>query len=288
MKKILFPTDFSKHSIDVLNYALELADKFEVKLMAMHVYGRPKFNANGTPKPSNQAAEMLDTLKVFVAKNKSKKYKNVTIEHLVEVGFPSKAIQNVVADEDIGLVVMGMASKDDVAKNFFGSVARDVLIKVDCSTLVIPTNFKYKKISKIAYTTNFLFKDISALNALKNWAEVLNSEVNCLHIVDLVDEMPDAIENMEILEEGFGDNTFKQFDVIRGNLVNSTIEYVAEQNIEMIAMLSRKLNFMTRLLDGSNAHRMAKQVAVPLLVLKGNAFAPTKWETVVDKIEMPV
>lgn len=288
MKKILFPTDFSTHSIDVLHYALELAKKFDAKLMAMHVYGRPKFKPNGTPKPINRAEEMLDTLMDFVEQNKGERYKTVEVEHLVEVGFPAEAILEVVKDEDIGLIIMGMASKDDVAKNFFGSVARDVLKKVDCSTLVIPTNFKYKKINKITYATNFLFKDISALNTLKNWAKVFNSKISCLHTVDLSDELGVAIENMSILEEGFGDNIITEFKVMLGDLVNATNEYIATENIEMLAMLSRKRNLIQRITEGSNAHRMAKKIAVPLLVLKGAAFAPTKWESVVDKVETPL
>ena len=284
MKKILYPTDFSAHSVDVLHYALELAKKFEVKLMAMHAYGRPKFTTAGTPKPVERAEQMLDTLSSFVKEHKGEKYQNIGVEYLVEVGFPAEAILNVVDEEDIGLVVMGMASKDDTAKNIFGSVARAVLKKVDCSTMVIPTNFKYKKLSKIAYTTNFLFKDISALNALKKWTKVFKSTINCLHVVDLEDEMQEAIENMNILESGFDNHPFTEFDVIQGNLINTINEYVEQEKIELIAMLSRKRNFLERLVEGSNANRMAKQVSVPLLVLKGIAFAPTKWETVVDHL----
>ena len=66
MKKILFPTDFSTHSIDVLQYALALAKKFGATLLAMHAFGRPEFAANGTPKPIDRAEKMLDALVNFV------------------------------------------------------------------------------------------------------------------------------------------------------------------------------------------------------------------------------
>lgn len=288
MKKILYPTDFSTHSTDVLHYALELAKKMNAKIVAMHAYGRPEFSASGEPKPINQAGQMLEVLHQFVEEQKGEKYRTVEVEYLVEVGFPAETILNVVADEAIDLIVMGMASKDDVARNIFGSVARDVLKKVDCPILVIPTNFRYKKPKKIAYTTNFLFKDIQALNTLKKWATIFDSKINCLHIVSLKEEIPVAKNNMNILEEGFGSHQFTQFDIVQGNLITAINEYVAEEQVEMIAMLSRKRNLIQRMIEGSNAQRLAKQVDVPLLVLKGAAFAPTKWETVVDEEPAPL
>lgn len=283
MKKILYPTDFSAHSIDVLHYALELAKKFEAKLVAVHAFGKPEFAASGHPKFIDKADEILEVLTNFVDSHKAKKYQSVEIEYIVEVGFPPETILDISADEGVSLVVMGMASKDNFAKKIFGSVAREVLKRVDCPILLIPTNYKYKKPTKIAYATNFLFKDISALSALEKWAKVLGAKINCVHLAEFDDEMADAMANMDILEAGFRNACINKFEVIKGHLTTDTNRYLEEENIEMVAMLSRKRNLLQRIIEGSNAHEMAKQVSVPLLVLKGDVFAPTKWETVVDK-----
>lgn len=283
MKKILYPTDFSSHSIDVLHYALELAKKFEAKLVVAHAFGKPKFAANGTPEPINRAGEMLEVLTNFVDSHSAKKYQSVTIEYIVEVGFPPETILEIAEKESISLVVMGMASKDDVAKKLFGSVAREVLKRVTCPIFLIPTNFRYKRPTKIAYATNFLFKDISALSALEKWAKVFGAKINCLHLTEFDDEMADAKANMDILEAGFQNACINKFEVVKGHLTTDTDSYLKKENIEMIAMLSRKRNIFQRIIEGSNAQEMAKQVSVPLLVLKGDIFAPTKWETVMDE-----
>lgn len=288
MKKILYPTDFSTHSIDVLHYALELAKKFEATLIVAHAFGKPEFFSNGTPKPINKAGEMLEVLTNFVDSHKAKKYQAVEIEHIVEVGFPPETILDIVEEEGISLVVMGMASKDDIAKKFFGSVAREVLKRVDCPILLIPTNFRYKKPTKIVYTTNFLFKDISALSALEKWASIFNAKIHCLHVTEFEEEMAAARANMDILEAGFSNTRIADFEVIKGQLVTDTDTYLVKENIEMVAMLSRKRNLLQRIVEGSNAQQMAKQTSVPLLVLKGDVFAPTKWETVVDEVEVPL
>ncbi len=288
MKKILHPTDFSTHSIDVLHYALELAKKFEAKLIVAHAFGRPEFASDGTPKPIDQAGEMLEVLTNFVNSHKAKKYQSIEIEYIVEVGFPPETILDIVANEGISLVVMGMASKDDIAKKLFGSVARKVLKRVDCPILLIPTNFRYKKPNKIAYATNFLFKDISALSALEKWASIFGAKIHCLHLAEFDEEIAAAKANMAILEAGFKNARITDFEVVKGQLVTDTAAYLEKENIEMVAMLSRKRNLLQRIVEGSNAQQMAKQTSVPLLVLKGDVFAPTKWETVVDEVEIPL
>ena len=69
---------------------------------------------------------------------------------------------------------------------------------------------------------------------------------------------------------------------------NTIIKDLEKENIEMVAMLSRKRNVLQRIVEGSKSQQMAKQTSVPLLVLKGDVFAPTRWETVVDEEEVPL
>lgn len=274
MKKILFPTDYADHSPQLLNYALAVAKKFNATLVAMHVYDLPAAEYPSQKKRDELAAYMLDVLKDFIAKNKEDQYKTVALEYIVDVGLPEKEIVEVALDEDIDFIIMGMTGKGKADDNIFGRTSLAVIGKSDCPVLAIPEAYDYQALENIAYLTDFHFRDIGAINKLRQWAELLPAKVHCLHVSSPYDFGIDADVNMGMLKDCYSSELFGAFEVLQGDFLSRTNQYVKAQNIGIIAMLSRKRSFLQRIIEGSNARKMAKRIRVPLLIFKENAYKP--------------
>ena len=277
MEKILFPTDYADHSPQLLNYALAVAKKFNATLVAMHVYDLPE-DEYPTKKEKNELAEyMLDVLKDFITKNKEDQYKTVDLEYIVDVGLPEKEIVEVALDEDIDLIIMGMTGKGKAGDNIFGRTSLAVIGKSDCPVLAIPVAYNFQALENIAYLTDFHFRDIGAINRLRQWATPLSAKVHCLHVSYPYEFSLDAEVNIGMLKDCYKGDQFADFKVLEGDFIPRTNQYIEEQNIGIIAMLSRKRSFLRRIIEGSNARKMAKRIRVPLLIFKENAYKPVTY-----------
>lgn len=274
MKKILFPTDYADHSPQLLNYALAIAKKFNATLVTMHVYDLPA-EEYPSQKEKNELAEyMLDVLKDFITKNKEDQYKTVPLEYIVDVGLPEKELLEVTLDENIDFIVMGMTGKGKAGDNIFGRTSLAIIGKSDCPVLAIPAAYDYRALENIAYLTDFHFRDIGAINRLRQWANLLPTKVHCLHVSSPYEFGIDADVNMGMLKDCYNSEQFAAFEVLEGDFLPRTNQYVEEHNIGILAMLSRKRSFLQRIIEGSNARRMAKRIRVPLLIFKENAYKP--------------
>ena len=274
MKKILFPTDFSEYSPSILKYALELAKAFDATLVPMHVYGDAESASLPKEKQKEMADQLIDVLGDFIKKNKSEAYDDVELEYIVDVGLPENEITDVALDEDIGLIVMGMTGKGNITQNLFGSTALAVISKADCPVLAIPASYAYSKPTQLAYMTDFAFRDIGTLHELTEWATTLDLKIHCIHSVEKNQNEIDAAVNMGMLKKTFASEAITNFEILNGSVVESSNDYLDKNNIGIVAMLSRKRDFIQRLLEESKAKKMAKTLERPILVFKENAYKP--------------
>jgi nucleotide-binding universal stress UspA family protein len=99
MKTILIPTDFSKHSINAIEYAASLAEKIPIKLVLLHTYHAPViYTEVPVVALTDQDFEAEAELKRLVERVQSSgKVKNV--EYLNKAGLLLDAIGDIVAEK---------------------------------------------------------------------------------------------------------------------------------------------------------------------------------------------
>jgi len=280
MKKILFPTEFSAHSPAVFRYAVELAYFFKAELVVMHAYIKPSFQATNKEIVEQMADVSTDQLMTLVNEHIPEAYKKqVVISYSIKVGDPAEAILQIALEENIDFIVMGMTGKTDALNTLFGSTSQEVLAKSDCPVLAIPTKAHFKGIDNIAYATNFEFRDLGAINYLKVWSKKLQSPLHCLHILEKKEDATTAAKNMNILSETYKGNKQIQFDIKQGRFEEEIEGFANSKGADVLAMISHKRHFLTRIVDRSAVDGLAKQISIPLLVIKDNAY---EWD---NKIE---
>ncbi len=273
MKNILFPTEFSNHAPEVFKYAAEMAYFFKARLVVLHVINKPELQLTDDEALEHMADVSTDNMLTFVQKNLPKAYqKDVEVSYIAKTGLPATAILRTALEEDIDLIVMGMTGKTNTLETIFGKTTPEVLAKADCPVLIVPSTTKFAGIDNMVYTTNFEFRDLGAINYLKNWSKTFDAQIHCLHIIENNENEMSLLKNMSILKENYKGQKRILFDMSQGDFQEKIESFAKSKKADLIAMMSHKRNFISRLIENSSVKGVARRTNIPLLVIKDNAF----------------
>lgn len=138
VRQILVPTDFSELSAQAVEYARDLAEKYDANLILLNVQAPPHISeAEGLP--SAEALELIRTsreqgalarLRELFLDGEKTRYRVVT-------GYPEQAIPAVAQAEDADLIVMATHSRTGLSRMLEGSVTEEVLRLAPCPILAL-------------------------------------------------------------------------------------------------------------------------------------------------------
>jgi nucleotide-binding universal stress UspA family protein len=143
-KKILVPTDFSKHSDNALSNAFDIAEKYNSKIFLLHVIDNAVQQCAVDYCIPNEVVEKFNTDSVISSRELMKnEVRNFAQDHAVEIeydikkGNPYEEILKEQEDKDIDLIVMGSHGKTGFIKHMMGGVAERVLRNVTSQVLMV-------------------------------------------------------------------------------------------------------------------------------------------------------
>ncbi|WP_339624720.1 universal stress protein [uncultured Winogradskyella sp.] len=274
MKNILLLTDFSKNSINALRYALTFFEDELCNFFILHVEVSTSYIIDDLVIGGNQS--IYDTL---VKKSKHKlaklvtklenefKNKNYNFEILVDHDVLPDAINQVVALKAIDLIVMGTNGVTGAKEVVFGSNTINVIRKVDCPTLVIPEDFKYKKPEAVLLPLDPL--DSLGENTFTTVLKFTNRFCKKLHILRI---LPDPIITPKTLQDSTNIQSFiKDLDYEYYTVKNIPMDavvscYVQTHQIDLMKLLVQKKSLFERFFMGSSTTQISNKVSVPLLI----------------------
>ncbi|MGQ9569882.1 MAG: universal stress protein [Thermodesulfovibrionales bacterium] len=141
IKSILFPTDFSEGSSVALEYAIDLAKRYNAKLYIIHVI-YDVIKAAGWYVPHVSVDEMYKDLE----KGAKKEIERFGLEEMrglkgvernVIKGMPHEAIVKFAKENKVDLIVMGTHGRKGVGRILFGSTAAQVVRFAPCPVLTV-------------------------------------------------------------------------------------------------------------------------------------------------------
>ncbi len=136
IKKMLCPVDFSEHSKNALNVAIQLKDILSAKLDILHVSQDYMINKMVKSQEKDRALKDLKE-KAKESLNSFVKDLSIKEERYIDEGEPSKKIITFLKERDIDLVVMGARGLGLIKGMLIGSVTDAVLKSSPCPVLVI-------------------------------------------------------------------------------------------------------------------------------------------------------
>ncbi|MHB8770068.1 MAG: universal stress protein [Syntrophales bacterium] len=147
IKKILYTTDLSKNSVYTFYHAVDMAQKYDARIVIVNVLEPISAKAYGSGKEKLEQEQHKVSLEVI--KNRIQAFckkveqRNaacalVVSEILVRVGDPVEEILKAAEETGCDLIVLGKHSKGFLAKTLLGSVSRAVLDRARKPVYLVP------------------------------------------------------------------------------------------------------------------------------------------------------
>ena len=279
MKKILLPTDFSSCANNALDFAVQSAKILKAELTVIHV-----FDMAGYVYPETVGADLeyrqsllneVET-KLQTLKDEVERREGVTVFTSVYEGAITAGILQFAVDQRIDFIVMGTSGASGIKEKLIGSETAKVIGKSKVPVLAIPFEYKWKKPEEILLATNKFEDETVIMDFLFEMAYLFSANINAIvftnkddKAVIVVEHTKNAFEYERMLKEQYRVEKFSVKELIGKDFENTIEEYIKQNNVDILAMVTYKKSFMDRLLHSSTAKKMSYHTKIPLLVFPG-------------------
>jgi nucleotide-binding universal stress UspA family protein len=273
--KILCPTDFSECSLNAIEYAARLGEKFNAKLVLFHVLNRDDY----------QKLSPMDTDGKYQLEFIQEKLKNlqkaVLEESLMnglkgcEIAIREGKIVNGVLDfaKEINadLIVAGTEGMNELRTNIIGSRASRLVEQSDRDIIIVPRKVFFKKPRKLVYASDYLEEDKLAIQKVVEMAGFFDSEIDFVHISSSQKAIDKSL-HMTMVDEIRPFVRYEKINYVlkayRDDLGLGLENYLQVAKVDMLVTLSKKKSFFDQIFTKNLSKKMSYFLNKPLWVIK--------------------
>jgi nucleotide-binding universal stress UspA family protein len=276
-KKILLPTDFSKNSINAINYAIKLYKEESCEFFILHSYYLPGFSKNNllSPVPTEQKLnEVKEKAERNMKKLKAHALFNTenskhTFFFLNEFGSFIDVLKKIVEKENIKLIIMGTRGETDDKNIILGSNAVITMEEVrNCPVFVIPGNVIFKHPNEIVFPTSFKthYKE-NELATLIEISQLTKTPIRILHIKKDKELNKEQVKNKALLNQILAPSIFTHHELYSSNLHEAVRCFSQSRESEMIAFVNKKHHFFGSVFSNPMVKELGDHANIPILAL---------------------
>ncbi len=168
------------------------------------------------------------------------------------------------------MIVMGTAGKNGLENRIFGSFAAQTIRNPKSIVLVIPQKAKFNNFSEIVFATDFHTKDKICLTFMNKITKYYGSRLRVIHVSENFEDLKGEQEKFSQLEEEITEVISSHnihFELLHGEgAEDKLLELVESSEPDMIALITRKRNFIERIFEKSLSKKMVNHTNIPVLV----------------------
>jgi nucleotide-binding universal stress UspA family protein len=270
-KNLLFPTDFTDHSIKALEEALILNRKLKYHITVFHAFSRPFTENKSGFKESlglKQLEERIDKqfAKLEKALPELAKHQHTLVRKL---GYSVDLIPEYVKEHDISLIVMNTKGAVGVGE-LWGTKTARIIKMVEIPAVVIPTGTRLSELSELGLACDF--SDDTEYDKVAFLIEIAEK---CAIPIDIItlnrhektmtkDELKNRDKLLQLVKNIPAKISYRESNSIKKGL----IDYCRSNEIGLLGILPKSYNFIERVFHESLTTRMAFNSPIPILVLK--------------------
>jgi len=247
--KVLVPIDFSECS----NYAHGFISKIRKSLNAKIVL----LNVAENEQEAQEAMEVFDTIK--------------DVKKVVRVGNFLNELNDILADYEFDLIVMGTNGVSGIRQQIIGSNTVKALRNINIPILTIKNHFRKSTINNIVFISAFDNNEINAFKVTTDFAAHFDSTVHLLSIDTLkyFDEVPFMVN--KAIKEFLKEKAFLKTKVhrIESFTVKGGLKKFIESNdVDLIALATSTTTGIRNLFLRSIAESVISATKIPTLIIK--------------------
>jgi len=274
MKKILFPTDFSQVANNAFVHALGLAKLVHGELILLHTYELPIIDNQFAPQNYQVLFDSLELSNFEKFKDEVPKlraiaeehhFEDIKMSHMILDGDLLYNIKEIIKKDKIDYVVMGTSGASGWKEAFLGTNTGEAIVNLSVPVLSVPKDCEFTKIETIGFTTRYREKDKEALKQVLKIAKSAGAKVKCLYVKTKVTDNTEA--TFDDWKEQFKNEPVTFFILPNEDIKESISDFIAHQEIDVLAMLTYKRSFFESLFTSSFTEKMSYNSEVPILAL---------------------
>lgn len=272
MKSILVPTDFSKVAINAFDFAVELAQKIEAKIILFHAVHEThdaitiagQTFSHG-PSPSSKAryigiiGERMNNMSIGAG--------NIHITTLITIGNIKDGILEAVDKHQVDMVVMGSKGAVGIKELFIGSHTEEIIRHTKSPVITIKEPTRLDDITNIMYATDISPESEGTLLKIIEIQKLLNLKLILLRVNrDVI--LKTRMETIKELEQYAMSHELQDYAVesVNAQFVEWGILEAAEKfNAGFIAMGTHGRKGIEHMIGGSYAENVANHTHRPLI-----------------------
>lgn len=272
---ILCPTDFSECSLNAIEYATRIGEKYGANLTLLHVLNREDYMKLS---PSDITGEHQRS---FVSEKLENLQRTIEKEALPKglQGCDTVCRDGNVVEETLkyaseikaDLIVTGTEGVNDFRENIIGSKASRIVMDSTHDVLVVPRKVFFKAPRKIVYASDYLEEDKLAIQKIVEFARFYNAEIDLVHVSGSQKAVDKSL-HMTMVEEI---KPFIKYDKVnfvlkafRDDLALGLENYLQVNKADMLFTLSSKKTFFDKIFSKNLSKKMAYFINKPLWVIK--------------------
>lgn len=292
IKRILWPTDFSRCATQALGHAVHWARTYGAELHILHANVLLQNDSQHFPNEEVFNQQLQDL---------SKQRMTSTIEALQPEALQIKpaqiraistapAILGYAKEHDIDLMVMGTHGRRGLGHLFLGSVAEEVVRLASCAVFTIREReaaAPVEKMKRILVPVDFSAHAQQALVYAKELAAFYHARLQLIHVIEafipptfyvttgistitfsaeLKAKTHEAM--IELLQKTKGPKVEADFHVIEGNAAYDIVDFAKEKNSDLIVISTHGRTGLEHLLMGSVTEKVVRRAPCPVFTVR--------------------
>lgn len=276
MKQILVAIDFSKCSMNALEYAIQLANQIKSHITMVWVDNTSSDESVFTSPYDVGRKEINNNFEELIEKyNPMLKHGEMTFK--IRKGKVHVEIANQAKYSDAMLVIAGTHGVTGFEEFWIGSNAYRIVTYSPCPVITIRSNFQFGNgISKIVVPIDSTLETRQKIPFAAKIARYFDSEI---HIVSLYSTSIKAVRSRV---DNYSKQVAKYLDeenvpnvmaaVEAENITNSTITYAQSVEAEMIGIMTEQETTTANMFLGAYAQQMVNHSPIPVLSIHAKEY----------------
>ncbi|MCH4824234.1 universal stress protein [Gramella lutea] len=279
-KKILVPTNFSKHSWNALIFAMNLYKKHACTFYLINVYhsqnflsdaialGKEKEQKENEEQVSKKGLERMMKGLDFRKENQKHQFKTISYKGGLKDG-----IQETVEKYGVELIVLGAAGEiagiNSINDSSISKISEEI---EECPIMVVPEKYELKtnKLLELVFPSNFRipFKK-KELTPLIELSLQLGASIRVLYINSEGKKLTEEQEKIKAELSGHLEEIDFSFHTLTQTSPSTGVHlFIESRESDLLALYQRKQGFFSKLFRSNRSNEINFDPKLPVLVLK--------------------
>lgn len=292
VQHILVPLDFSEFSNKALDYALDIAEKFQSQITLFHaivLFHDDVDEEQRLQEYENWIKRREQTIHHQMDNSLQKvKKRGITVSSLIRRGVnAADVILDYLSENSCDLVIMGTHGRTGLKHFLLGSVAEKIVRLSPVPVMTIHRSLQKFQISRILAPIDFSIYSKQAADDAIALAAHFESAIEFIHVIEhdihpsfyasgieSIFQLDTGLKNRvltnlkEFLADQLPANLHANYVVREGKAHKEIVDYAKEANTDLIVIATHGLTGLEYILLGSTSEKVVRTANCPVLVVK--------------------